>query len=190
AALCGTAKTTVHNRVFLESLRSALTADPAWNGHRFTGIPERGFRAFAHIYASWAASQPFFNQKCYEPLGYASLEEYLAQAWEASYRRRDPHNLLSMIETWIRCDVSDNPVHRGDYPAALGAIRAKTLVMPAQTDLYFTPEDCRAEAERIPNAVYKVIPSIWGHRAGNPYQHPEDEAFIRTAVQALLEDRL
>ncbi|MFS8803928.1 alpha/beta fold hydrolase [Synechococcus sp. R55.6] len=186
-ALCGTAKTTVHNRVFLESLRSALTADPAWNGRRFTGVPERGLRAFAHIYASWAVSQPFFNQKCYESLGYASLEDYLERGWEANYRRRDPQNLLSMIETWIRCDISDNPIHRGDYRAALRAIQAQTLVMPAQTDLYFTPEDCRAEAEWIPNAVYKIIPSIWGHRAGNPHQNPEDEAFIRTAVQEFLE---
>ncbi|NEQ34210.1 MAG: alpha/beta fold hydrolase, partial [Leptolyngbya sp. SIO4C5] len=30
-AVCGTARTTDHNRIFLESLRSALTADPTWN---------------------------------------------------------------------------------------------------------------------------------------------------------------
>lgn len=187
AALCGTAKTTVHNRVFLESLRSALTADPTWNGQRFVGVPERGFRAFAHIYASWAASQPFFNQKLYEGLGYATLDDYLTQAWEASYRRRDPHNLLSMIETWIRCDISDNPMYEGNYEAALGAIQARTLVMPSLTDLYFTPADCQAEAERIPNALYKEIPSIWGHRAGNPYQNPVDEVFIRDAIQDLMQ---
>ncbi|MFQ3613112.1 MAG: alpha/beta fold hydrolase [Cyanobacteriota bacterium] len=187
AALCGTAKTTVHNRVFLESLRSALTADPVWNGRRFVGVPDRGFRAFAHIYASWAASQPFFNQRLYEGLGYATLEDYLAQAWEASYRRRDPHNLLSMIETWIRCDISDNPVYKGNYEAALASIRAHTLVMPSLTDLYFTPADCQAEAERIPNALFQGIPSIWGHRAGNPYQNPVDEMFIRDAIQDLMQ---
>jgi homoserine O-acetyltransferase len=186
AALCGTAKTTVHNRLFLESLRAALTADAAWNGRRFVGVPERGFRAFAYIYASWAASQPFFNQRLYEGLGYASLEDYLVRGWEANYRRRDPHDLLAMLETWIRCDVSDNPRYQGDYQAALRSIRAHTLVMAGQTDLYFTPADCRAEAEHIPNAVYKEIPSLWGHRAGNPYQNPADAALIRDAIQELI----
>ena len=92
-----------------------------------------------------------------------------------------------MIDTWLRSDLSDNPTYRGDYGQALRSIRARTLVMPSTTDLYFTPEDCEAEAALIPGAEYRPIPSIWGHRAGNPYQNPEDEAFIRSAVLALLE---
>ncbi len=40
----------------------------------------------------------------------------------------------------------------------------------------------------IPQADYRSIPSIWGHRAGNPYQNPEDEQFIRRAIQELLQE--
>lgn len=185
AALCGTARTTDHNRLFLESLRAALTADAAWEGQRFQGIPERGYRAFSYIYASWAVSQAFYRQGIHRHLGYASLEEYLQQGWEANYRRRDPHDLLAMIDTWLNCDVGSLRPD-GDYTAALGQITAKTLVMAASTDLYFTPEDCEAEAKRIPNARFQVIDSIWGHRAGNPRQSPADAAVIRNAVAALL----
>jgi homoserine O-acetyltransferase/O-succinyltransferase len=181
-AICGTARTTDHNRVFLESLRSALTADPAWNGRRFEEIPDRGFRAFARIYASWAASQAFYRKGLYYSLGYDSLEDYLVRGWEAGYRKRDPHNLIAMIDTWLRCDLSNNPAYQKDYALALSSIQAQTLVMPSMTDLYFTPEDCAAEAAQIPNAEYLPIPSVWGHRAGNPYQNPEDEVFIRSAV--------
>ena len=186
-AVCGTAKTTEHNRIFLESLRSALTADRTWTGQRFEGIPEQGFRTFARIYASWAASQAFYREQIYLKLGYESLDDYLWRGWEQSYRKRDPHNLLAMLDTWLRCDISDNPTYQGDFDRALSSIRARTLVMPSQTDLYFTPEDCAAEAAKIPNAQYLPIPSIWGHRAGNPYQNPEDAAFIRTAVQEMLQ---
>ena len=186
AALCGTAKTTDHNKVFLQSLRTALTADPAWNGKRFEAIPDRGFKAFARIYASWAASQAYYRQGIYYQFGYDSLEDYLVRSWEANYRKRDPRNLLAMIDTWLHCDVSNNPTYRGDYQKALNSIAAKTLVMPAITDLYFTPEDCKAEADLIPHAEYLPIPSIWGHRAGNPYQNPEDEMFIKKAVRKLL----
>jgi homoserine O-acetyltransferase/O-succinyltransferase len=185
-ALCGTAKTTDHNRIFLESLRSALTADRTWTGQRFDGIPEQGFRTFARIYASWAASQAFYRAKIYLQLGYESLDDYLWRGWEVGYRTRDPHNLLAMLDTWLRCDISNNSIYAGDLDRALASITAKTLVMPSATDLYFTPEDCAAEAAKIPAARYLPIPSIWGHRAGNPYQNPEDAAFIRTAVQELL----
>jgi homoserine O-acetyltransferase len=186
AALCGTAKTTDHNQIFLQSLRSALTSDRAWNGTCFEGIPDRGLRTFAQIYASWAASPAFYRSGLYHALGYVSLEDYLLRGWEAGYRKCDPHNLIAMIDTWLRCDVSNNPIYQGNYTAALGSIQAPTLVMPATTDLYFTPEDCEAEAELIPNATYLPIPSIWGHRAGNPYQNPSDEHFIREAVASLL----
>lgn len=185
-ALCGTAKTTPHNQVFLLSLRAALTADPTWDGQTFSGVPERGFRAFARIYASWAASQAFYRQEVYRQLGYGSLEDYLVRGWEMNYRQRDPRDLLAMIDTWLRCDVGQNPVYQGDYRRAMQSIQAKTLVMPATTDLYFPPADCAAEATLIPHAVYRPIPSIWGHRAGNPRQHPPDATFIRQAVREWL----
>jgi homoserine O-acetyltransferase/O-succinyltransferase len=187
AALCGTARTTEHNRIFLESLRSALTADPKWNGRGFDGVPDRGFHTFARIYASWAASPAFYREGLYYKFGYTSLEDYLLRGWEAGYRQRDPRNLIAMIDTWLRCDLSDNPTYKSDYLLAMQSIRAKTLVMPSTSDLYFTPDDCAIEAALIPDAEYRPIPSIWGHRAGNPYQNPEDEDFIRQAVWELME---
>lgn len=187
AALCGTAKTTDHNKIFLQSLRTALTADSSWNGKSFEGIPDRGFQAFARIYASWAASQAYYKQGIYYQLGYDSLDDYLFRGWEANYRQRDPHDLLAMIDTWLHCDVSNNPIYKGDYQQALASIKAQTLVMPSTTDLYFTPEDCQAEAELISEAKYLPIPSIWGHRAGNPYQNSQDKMFIRKAIKQLLQ---
>jgi homoserine O-acetyltransferase/O-succinyltransferase len=186
AALCATARTTDHNKIFLQSLRCALTGDPAWNGNGFDGLPDRGLQTFARIYASWAVSQAFYRQGLYYQFGYDSLEDYLIRGWEANYRQRNPANLVAMLDTWLRCDISDNPIYNGDYEAALGAIQAKTIVMPGSTDLYFTPEDCQAEAAMIKQAQYLPIPSLWGHRAGNPYQNPLDELFIRRAVGDLL----
>lgn len=188
AALCATARTTDHNQIFLQSLRCALISDPAWNGNGFDGVPDRGLQTFARIYASWAASPAFYREGLYYQFGYESLDDYLVRGWEANYRKRNPAHLIAMIDTWLRCDVSDNSVYQQDYQAALGAIQAKTIVMPGTTDLYFTPEDCEAEAAMIKQAQYLPIPSIWGHRAGNPYQNPVDELFIRNAVQNLLAD--
>jgi homoserine O-acetyltransferase/O-succinyltransferase len=188
AALCGSAKTSTHNVVFLEGIRAALCADPAWNGERFLHFPERGLRAMGRVYAGWALSQAFYREQLFLKLGYESLEDFLVRDWEASFLRRDAGNLLSMIETWKRSDISANDVFHGDLRRALAAIEARTLIMPCATDLYFTPEDSRAEAQHLPRARFLPIPSIWGHRAGNPAKNPQDEAFIKSAVADLLND--
>lgn len=187
AALCGTARTTPHNLVFLRSLEAALQADPAWDGTRFVAVPERGIRAFARIYASWAASQAFYRERIYLGQGYADLDDYLVRGWEASYRRRHAVDLLAMLATWMASDVSASPRHRGDLGQALASVKARTLVMSSATDLYFTPEDCAADAAAIPGARLATIPSIWGHRAGNPQHNPADQAFIRLAIRELME---
>ena len=57
--------------------------------------------------------------------------------------------------------------------------------MPSRTDLYFTPEDSEAETAKMPNAEFRPIESIWGHRAGNPSLNPEDMRFLRKAVDDL-----
>lgn len=186
AAVSGSAKTSIHNQVFLEGLKSCLTADAAWTGDRFGGRPERGLRAFGRAYAGWALSQAFYREQAYLKLGYASLEDFLIRDWEAAFLKRDAGNLLSMIGTWQRSDISENDVYAGDIEAALSGIRAKVFIMPGQTDLYFTPEDSLAEAKQIPGAHYRPIPSIWGHRAGNPSRNPVDEQFLRSAIADLL----
>ena len=57
--------------------------------------------------------------------------------------------------------------------------------MPGQTDLYFRVEDNRCEVAQMPDAKLRPIPSVWGHRADNPSGNPQDEAFIKAAVQEL-----
>jgi homoserine O-acetyltransferase len=187
-ALCGTARTTPHNRLFLLSLRHALTADPAWTGERFEGDPCRGLRAFALIYASWAASQPFYRALPLEALGHANVEAYVERDWLPLYRRHDPHDLVAMLDTWLACDVSVAANCAGDLAAALGRIQARVSVMACRQDLYFTPEDCAAEAALIPDATFTVIDSRLGHRAGNPRDDPGGQARLRQALEDLSRD--
>ncbi len=71
---------------------------------------------------------------------------------------------------------------------ALSAIKAKVLLMPSATDLYFQTDDNSAELPHLKYARLVEIPSVWGHRAGNPAAIPEDAAFIDKQVEALLNE--
>ena len=79
-----------------------------------------------------------------------------------------------------------NPLYGGDFKAALGAIKALAFIMPGETDLYFTVADNALEVTNMPRAELRVIPSIWGHRAGNPVMNPADFRFLNQALKELL----
>jgi homoserine O-acetyltransferase len=188
--ICGTARTTPHNRLFLLSLRQALTADPSWNGSGFERLPEQGLRSFALIYASWAASQPYYRRGAHLDLGFADVESYVEQAWLPAYRRHDPRDLIAMLDVWLANDVATaaglaSGDGEADLATALGRIRAPCAVVAGRYDLYFPPADCAAEAALIPTARLHVLESDLGHRAGNPRHHPVEQAVLRAVVDEL-----
>lgn len=174
---CGSARTAPHNFVFLEGVRTTLLA---------ARTEEEGKRAMGRIYAGWALSQTFYRREMWRDLGFADLEDFLVRNWEANFVRRDMHDLIAQLRTWQMGDISDNDLYKGDLAKALAAIRAKVLLMPSATDLYFQTDDNRAELPHLKDAKLVEIPSVWGHRAGNPRGIPEDTAFVDGQVKALL----
>ena len=186
APWCGSARTSPHNFVFLEGVKAALCSDDAWNGGWYDRPPTKGLRAMARVYAGWAPSQAFYRERVYLNMGFSSLEDYLITAWEGRYLQLDANDILAMVYTWQNGDISDNPLYEGDFVKALGSIKAKALIMPSQTDQYFPPEDNEFEAAHMPNASFKIIPSIWGHLAGGPGRNSEDTQFIDKKLKELL----
>ena len=184
---CGSAKCSRHNFVFLEGVKAALTADAAWNNGWYKDKPEKGLRAMARVYAGWGFSQAFYRENLdIKTLGYSSLEDFLVAFWEGFFLPKDANNLLTMLWTWQNGDISANPKFNGDFDKALGAIKAKALVMPGETDLYFPPADSKYEVSKMPNAEFRPIPSIWGHFAGGPGTNPVDVKFLDNCLKELL----
>jgi len=186
---CGSARTAVHNQVFLRSLMAVLEAAPEYDGTAlFAAQPVKAMRAFGRIYAAWALSQDFYRAGLHlTALGAPDLETFLVRDWEQRFDRRPAADLLAQLRTWDAGDIGDHPRYGGDLARALSAIEARVLLMPGQTDLYFRVADNEAELPHLRHARLAVIPSIWGHRAGNPQPNPPDAAFIRAAVRELLE---
>ena len=184
---CGSARTSPHNYVFLDGAKSALTADQAYAGGRYTEQPKAGLKAFGRVYAGWAYSQTFYREATYRHLGFETLEDLLVD-WENDHLTWDANDLLAMLRTWQYADISANDTYDDDFEAALGAINAKAIVMPGKTDLYFPPEDSFYEVEHMPNAECRVITSHWGHLAGSTVKErdPPSTEMIESAIRELL----
>ncbi|MDE2333761.1 MAG: alpha/beta fold hydrolase [Rhodospirillales bacterium] len=183
--VCGSARTSVHNRVFLSSLLRTLEAAPEHLGQgRFSAEPRPNLKAFGHIYAAWALSQDFYRAGLHlTALGAPDLETFLRTDWEERNYQRRAANLYAQLKTWEAGDIAAG----GDLAAALRAIEARVLLLPSTTDLYFRVADNEAEAEHLRHARLAPIQSIWGHRAGAPSVIPEDFAFLRGEVRAWLD---
>lgn len=183
--LTGSARTTPHNWAFLEGVKAALMADTTWAKGEYTTPPVAGLEAVGVLYAGWAMSQAFYRQGLH--LADAdSVEAYVRANWRGNFLKRDANDLLSMIDTWQSFDPSDNARYRGDWKAAMRAIRSPTIVMPSRTDLYFPPEDSALAAAAIPNAQLRVIESVWGHRAGTAGSDVNDISCVESAIADLL----
>jgi homoserine O-acetyltransferase len=183
-AVCGSARTSRHNWVFLEGVKAALQADPTFAEGRYTSPPKRGLAAFGRVYAGWAYSQDFFRQRLHERLGFASAAALL-DAWALEHQGYDANDLLCVLDTWQRADISDNARYGGDLVQALRAIEARAIVMPCSTDLYFPVEDNRLEVTELRRGELRVLDSKFGHVAGGPNRIPEDTAFIEAAIRDL-----
>ena len=186
AVLCGAAKCSPHNQVFIEGVRATLTADSAFQNGSFVSRPEKGLRAMGRNYAAMAMSQTFYREELWRGAGFSSLEDFLVTSWEANFLKRDANNLLSHLWAWQNANIAANDKYKGDFKAALNAITAKAYIMPGTTDLYFQVEDNRLEVEQMPHAKLVPIVSDWGHRAGLPTANVDDAAFITASFKALL----
>lgn len=187
ACLCGTAKTTEHNRVFLESLRAALKADAEFKDGFYDRPPRLGLRAVGRIYAGWAYSQEWYRRRGYQELGFVTLDDFFVGYWDALFEKRDANNIMAMTWAWIHNDISANRTFNGDLAEALGAITARTVLMPCATDLYFCTADSAAELQFLRCATLIEISSHWGHMSGAG-QDKASTAFIDAQLKKLLSE--
>ena len=112
-----------------------------------------------------------------------STAEHVADFWEPFFLKCDANSLLSQLWTWKAGDISANPTYGGDFEAALGTIKARTIIVPVDNDRYFPPVDSKNEARHIPGAKVSVVASAWGHRA---LMNPADIPAIDAPLNELL----
>jgi homoserine O-acetyltransferase len=187
--VCGSARTAVHNRVFLSGLLRTLEAAPEYAGNgQFSAEPQATLKAFGHIYAAWGLSQDFYRARLFETaLGLPDLDSFLL-TWEDSFSIHQAANLYAQALTWQEADISADPRYGGDLALALRSIQARVLLMPSATDLYFRVADNEAELEHLRHGELATIESIWGHWAGSPQEIPADREFLTARVRAWLDD--
>jgi len=165
---CASSKTSIHNHVFLEGVKAALIADKNWNKGNYKKQPEAGLKAFGRVYAGWAFSQDFYREKLYKKFGFKNADGLLLDWANDHAKNWDANDLLCKLKTWQLNDISNGPIYKGNYIKALKSIKAKTILMPCNQDLYFRTRDNEYEKKIISRASLRSVDSSYGHCAANP----------------------
>ena len=183
---CASSKTSIHNHVFLEGVKSALQADKNWKNGNYVKQPIEGLKAFGRVYAGWAFSQDFYRKKLYKKIGYKNVNDLLKEWGNDHAKNWDANNLLSKLQTWQLNDISKGPKYNNNYIKALKSIRAKTILMPCNQDLYFRTEDNIYENKFILRSSLRPIDSPYGHCAANPGNDKNFEKKLDKNINELL----
>ena len=183
---CASSKTSIHNHVFLEGVKAALTADKKFNKGNYKKQPVDGLKAFGRVYAGWAFSQDFYREKLYKKFGFKNAEELLKDWANDHAKNWDANNLLSKLKTWQLNDISKGPIYKNNYIKALKSIRAKTILMPCNQDLYFRTEDNKFEKKFIFRSSLRPVDSPYGHCAANPGNDINFEKQLDKNIKELL----
>src|ERR1041384_3163001 len=69
AVVCGSARCSPYNHVFLEGVKAALTTDPNFRDGRFIAKPITGLRAMGRVYAGWAMSHAYYRDEMWRGAG-------------------------------------------------------------------------------------------------------------------------
>jgi homoserine acetyltransferase len=118
---CGSAKTSLHNQVFLEGVKSALLAskgaasggimrgeDTKSKSYRDWSEEEKttGLKALGRVYAGWGFSQTFYREKVYQTaLGYKDLEDFMVNFWEKWALSKGTSIGSSMNDGWVTYQI-------------------------------------------------------------------------------------
>lgn len=149
----------------IETQRMALEADPTFRQAVDLSGGAAGLRS--------ARAQALISYRCFEGYGLTQAEpddDTLFAGRAASYERYQGEKLLrrgfDAYSYYYLCNAVDS--HnvgrgRGGVAAALGRIRAKTVVASIDTDAIFPPAEIETWAPMIPGAVYKRLTSSFGH---------------------------
>jgi homoserine O-acetyltransferase len=148
---------------FNESQRLAIAADPTFEAGSPTGGARglKAARAMALLsyrgYKTYGISQHEDNDEVIDNYKASSYQNYQG---DKLVKRFNAYSYWYLTKSMDSHNVGRN---RASIEKALGAIKARTLVIAIDSDLLFPVEEQKYLAKNIPGAVYAEFDSYYGH---------------------------
>jgi homoserine O-acetyltransferase len=184
-ALVPMARTPAWSIALNEATRKALMLDPTFNNGNYTSQPEQGWRLRADILNVLGTRTPeALKTQFPNPLDVLpwmkTVEDTIVKVGF------DANDWIAQTWAYDRHNVGDTPGFNGDHLKALRSIKAKTLLLTGELDLYNPVEESVEAVRYVPDARLVRIPSIQGHVAAAPTFRASDIEFINQTSSEFL----
>lgn len=163
AVFAGTARTPVHNQIFIDLHTELMISDPAFRDGFYADSDDLrlALKRHAVAFSLIGLSSAFYRDELWRDLGFVSANDFRQGFLRGYFAPMDPNNLLAQASKWKAGDIG---LHTGgDVAAALQRITAKFFVTPFSEDLFFPPEDHQADCAHIPDGRLRPVDTPMGH---------------------------
>ncbi|MBX9964115.1 MAG: alpha/beta fold hydrolase [Burkholderiales bacterium] len=182
-AMTPMARTSPWTILVTETARSCLMADPAWDGTRFTAVPERGWRAYAGLMSVLLSRTPKALDRTLDGLD-AAHQWFERSVRQIHLNAFDATDYLYQSWAYEAHDVGTTPGYAGTE-TTLTAVKARALVLAPPLDLFNPVESAHATAAAIPRGHFVEIPSVQGHQAATSLTEADAE-FLNQVIREFL----
>ncbi|MGE5095117.1 MAG: alpha/beta fold hydrolase [Betaproteobacteria bacterium] len=171
----------------LEMLRQSIMTDARWKGGNYAANepPEQGMRLWAGWLSGVIVRTPIYQESQY-PSNMDAIA-YLKGVQDGGWKRMDAVDWIYQSWAYDQHNVGNTRGFNGDYHRALGAIKAKTLILAGSTDLLNPEYEAQEAARYIKDVRYVAInpERPMGHLSGAGATPRENDVQNREVAEFL-----
>jgi homoserine O-acetyltransferase len=156
--------TNPQTQLVLRHMKDVIALDPGWYGGMYEVNPATGLDTAVMEMTPWLYSPEWYVANITTREKARDLEMFWHRFWTV-IAPQDARDIYYQLGGWAEFNIGDTPGFNGDIKAALGAIKAKTLLIATKEDLLVRREEMLSAKNAIPHVTYLEISSPFGHAA-------------------------
>jgi homoserine O-acetyltransferase/O-succinyltransferase len=154
-------QTNPQTRMVLRHVRDVIALDPGWYSGMYDVNPAAGLRIALMELSPWFQSTQWYM----DALTTSEKVRNYEATWQGIWSGLDARDIFYELEGWSEFNIGETPGFNGDVKTALGAIKARTLLIGVTEDQLSRREELQFAKNAIRDAAYLELSSSAGHIA-------------------------
>jgi homoserine O-acetyltransferase len=163
-AMVASPHTNPQTRLMLRHMKDVIALDPGWYGGMYEVNPATGLEIAMMEANPWMYTPEWYVTNMTAREKARDIETFWQRLWTV-IAPQDARDIYYQLDGWAEFNIGDTPGFNGDTKAALGAIKAKTLLIAEKEDQLVRREEMLFAKNAIGDATYVEISSPFGHLA-------------------------
>ena len=154
-------QTNPQTRMVLRHIRDVIALDPGWYSGMYDVNPATGLKIALLELNPWWRSRQWYEDALTTSEKLRNYETTFQGVWSGL----DARDVFYQLDGWSEFNIGETPGFNGDVKTALGAIKARTLLIGLTEDQLSRREELLSAKNAIRDAAFVELSSSAGHTA-------------------------